>query len=231
MGESSSLSKPVLKLDWCSYEAAKWAVEHWHYSRRMPSGKLVHIGVWEDSQYIGTVIFGRGANNHLSQAFGLAHTEVSELVRIALRAHSAQVSRIIAVSVRMLRKQSPGLRLIVSYADPAHGHTGGVYQAAGWAYDGQQQGQTEYLWRGRQCHGRSVTAMRGTTVGLPKVTIPGKHRYLYPLDDAMRAQIEPLRKPYPKRETCGSGETDNAPRPNEETGGASLTEPLLDIGS
>ncbi len=28
---------------------------------------------------------------------------------------------------------------------------------------------------------------------------PGKHRYLMPLDDAMRAQIAPLAKPYPKR--------------------------------
>jgi hypothetical protein len=25
-------SKPVLKLDWCSHAAAKYAVEHWHYS-------------------------------------------------------------------------------------------------------------------------------------------------------------------------------------------------------
>jgi hypothetical protein len=28
----------------------------------------------------------------------------------------------------------------------------------------------------------------------------GKYRYLMPLDEAMRKQIEPLRKPYPKRE-------------------------------
>ena len=27
----------------------------------------------------------------------------------------------------------------------------------------------------------------------------GKHRYLMPLNNAMRKQIEPLRKPYPKR--------------------------------
>ena len=30
-----------------------------------------------------------------------------------------------------------------------------------------------------------------------------KYKYLYPLDRAMRRQIEPLRKPYPKREPCG----------------------------
>lgn len=52
-----------------------------------------------------------------------------------------------------------------------------------------------------------------------------KYRYLYPIDDAMRKQIEPLRKPYPKR---GAGETDNAPDTNQETGGASPTAPLYD---
>jgi hypothetical protein len=34
---------------------------------------------------------------------------------------------------------------------------------------------------------------------MTRVETPGKHKYLMPLDDAMRAQIKPLRKPYPKR--------------------------------
>ena len=31
------------------------------------------------------------------------------------------------------------------------------------------------------------------------IKVPGKHRYLMPLDDEMRAKIAPLAKPYPKR--------------------------------
>jgi len=50
-----------------------------------------------------------------------------------------------------------------------------------------------------------------------------KYKYLFPLDDAMRKQIEPLRKPYPKRE---SGEIDNAVSSNSQTGGASPTDSL-----
>ena len=37
------------------------------------------------------------------------------------------------------------------------------------------------------------------TGDMERISLPAKHRYLYPLDAAMRAQIEPLRKPYPKR--------------------------------
>jgi len=29
--------KVELKLDWCSYEAAKFAVEHWHYNANPPT--------------------------------------------------------------------------------------------------------------------------------------------------------------------------------------------------
>jgi hypothetical protein len=32
-----------------------------------------------------------------------------------------------------------------------------------------------------------------------KIELPGKHRYLYPLDKRMRRQLTPLAKPYPKR--------------------------------
>ena len=37
-----------------------------------------------------------------------------------------------AIAVRLLRRQSPGLRLIVSYADPEHAHVGVLYQSMNW---------------------------------------------------------------------------------------------------
>ena len=68
-----------LHLDFCSHEAAKYAVMRWHYSRRMPKSKLVRIGVWEDEKFSGAVIYGLGANRHLGCPFGLEGTEVCEL--------------------------------------------------------------------------------------------------------------------------------------------------------
>ena len=52
-----------LVVDFCDYKAAKYAVEHWHYSKRMPKSKLNHIGVWENDCYIGVVLFGVGATS------------------------------------------------------------------------------------------------------------------------------------------------------------------------
>ena len=43
---NSSL-KTILKLDWCSHDAALYAVKHWHYSKSLPCSKTARIGVWE----------------------------------------------------------------------------------------------------------------------------------------------------------------------------------------
>lgn len=217
-----------LRLDWCSYEAAKYAVEHWHYSQRIPKSRQVYIGVWESDIYIGAVIFGKSITPYLGDAFGLSHIECAELTRIALNKHINPVSKIATVAIKMLAKQSPGLRLLVSYADPNVGHSGGIYQAMNWVYIGASSKIVQYFWRGQW---RNDTPMFNAFKANPELRkscqsreLIEKHKYLFPLDDAMRKQVEPLRKPYPKR---GTGEIDNAPQSNGESGGASPTVPLL----
>jgi len=201
-------SRPDLKLDWCSFEAAKFAVERWHYSRCMPSGKLVKIGVWENKEFIGVVIFGRGANHNIGKSFGCNQTEICELVRIALRTHSTPVSRIMAIAFLMLKKLSD-LRLCISYADPSRGHVGSVYQASNWIYTGTSSPQSEVVVNGVRMHKRTASAKFGSIKNLDRAPISWKHKYLMPLDDEMRARIAPLARPYPKRAgSADSGTTD-----------------------
>lgn len=212
------MTKPVLRLDWCSHEAAKYACEHWHYSRQMPNQKTVKVGVWENDKFAGAVVFGDGANNNAFKPYGLKSTDGCELVRVALSRHATTVSRIIAIALRFLRKKCPTIRLCVSYADPEHGHVGGIYQAGGWLYAGMTAPADEYIVNGARMHGRALRSTRSTHAAknvaarnildwARKVLDPNanpvdgsaKYRYLMPLDDAMRAQIAPLSKPYPKR--------------------------------
>jgi len=61
----SSSPNPTLRIDWCSYDAARYAVEHWHYSRSLPCSKTARLGVWEDGKFIGAIVFAWGANRHL----------------------------------------------------------------------------------------------------------------------------------------------------------------------
>lgn len=52
-------------------------------------------------------------------------------------------------------------------------------------------------------HQRAVDCTIGNRDGLKRTAGTPKLKYLYPLDRAMRKQIAPLAKPYPKRKTCG----------------------------
>lgn len=197
-----------LKIAKASHDAALFAVQRWHYSRKLPSGKLFVRGVWEGGKFIGVVIFSRGATNTIGSPYGLEQTQCVELTRVALTTHAAPVSQIVAAAVRDLKGANPGLRLIVSYADPMQGHHGGIYQAGNWVYVGQGKAAPEFIIHGKQMHMRSVHA-KGWKQTLPWlranidpnasiVKITPKHKYLMPLDRPMRRQIEKLRVGYPR---------------------------------
>ncbi len=231
-------SKPDLRLAWCSADAATYAVKHWHYSRTMPKSKRSYIGVWEGGAFIGAIIFGCGSGHATDgRRFGLARQfEIAELLRVALRKHRAPVTRIVAVAVRMLYAQSPGLRILISYADPRQEHLGVIYQAGNWIYTGETGSSKAFVDRVGQEHHERVTSVTGWKKQFGKyirclkqsdavrvIVLPGKHRYLYPLDAEMRERLAPLAKPYPK--SAGSIDVD-APAIHAGEGGSTPTSAL-----
>jgi len=210
VAKSLIVVKPKLKVDWASHDAVKYACENWHYSKSVPVPPLVKIGVWEDEQFVGCVIFGRGANNNMLKPYGLESTEGCELIRIALNKHQTTVSRIIRIAILFLKKNSQNLKLIVSFADPQYGHHGGVYQAGNWIYSGDTAKSKEYWHKGKRLHPRQVSE-KGFNIqqGVKRKTVKpsecliknteGKHRYLMPLDEEVAKRVKALSKPYPKK--------------------------------
>jgi hypothetical protein len=202
-----------LHIDFLSHKAAKHACVLWHYSGTVPVGKTFKLGVWEDGKFIGCLIFTPGSCGvgYIGRGLGIRGTHVCELQRVALGKHQAPVSRIVAIGIRILRRAFPQMRLIVSYADPAEGHHGGIYQAGGWLYVGQtaaapmwrdKQGR---LWHDRSCTPNGFCRHKGKLSRCAKqsdcerVERPPKHRYFYPLDDEIRELVAGRVLPYPKR--------------------------------
>jgi hypothetical protein len=229
------VSKCDLKIDWATHEAAKYAVENWHYSRSLPSASI-KIGAWELGKFIGVVIFGRGAASEIGSPYGLPQTQICELVRVALCQHKIQTTRIISQSLKLLKKSNPGLRLVVSFADTEQGHHGGIYQGGGWIFVGSKEYHA-YRVHGRIVHpktlhskygkgGQSVSWLRSNIDPKAERVIGSiKHKYLMPLDTAMREKILPLARRYPKR--AGSDTTDTAPFQGAE--GGSIPTPALHL--
>lgn len=148
-----------LRLDWATAKAARYACENWHYACRYPAAKNVKIGAWEDGSFIGVVMFTAGSAGvgQLHKSLGLGPHAVCELQRVALREHRAEVTRIVSIALRMLKQQSPGLEMVISYADPAQGHTGAIYVAGNWHRFGKSSADKAYEYAdGRVIHSRSV---------------------------------------------------------------------------
>ena len=223
-----------LHLDWCNEAAARYAVMHWHYSQRMPAGKRVRIGVWEDGEFVGVVIFGGGATPEIGKPFGLGRLQVCELVRVAMGTHCTPVSRVVAIALRMLRKHSPGIELVVSFADTAQGHRGGIYMAGGWVYVGSCAYHVIRL-KGRNRHPKTLHSLYGKGgQSIPwlranvdpkaeRITTPPKHKYVMPLTDTGQAIVAPMSQPYPQR----AGSADSGTPTVQAGGGGATPTPAL----
>lgn len=200
-----------LWLDACGSILTTYAVKQWHYSQRLPLGVKRSYAVWEYGQYIGAIVYAIPAGRMIATFFGVEPSEVIELSRVALTNHAANVSKIIAASLRLLRAETD-YRLVVSYADPYHGHVGGIYQAGGWTYTGEGTKHKAYLDHdGRLIHDRNVSP-KGHNVNFgvrsqclrpcdmaEVIDLPRKHRYAMAIDKGLVDRIKGMAQPYPKR--------------------------------
>ena len=200
-------SNPKLLVDFCDFKAAKYAVEHWHYSGTMPAGKSVKLGVWENGQFVGAVVFSGGASvpfyTWAKKSLGLKRTEICELCRVALKEHQTPVTRILRFAIKKLRERCPGLRCLVSFADMDENHHGGIYQGGNWLYVGVSGAGTlnGFFINGKKRHYRSIKSVKNAARLDPNYRPyiqPGKHKYILPLDESVRTIVQPMVRPYPK---------------------------------
>lgn len=202
-------TKVDLKIDWASLRLQSMRANTGITANAYRLASWLRLALGKTASLLALCFLEGELAPNLLRRYGLKQSQGCELVRIALKEHVAPVSQIMAVAIRFLKQQSPNLRLIVSFADQSQGHHGGIYQANNWIYTGTSEPSTFYLVNGRLRHPRSIGAM-GLSVTIseirkkldPKaksVAVPGKHRYLMPLNKKMRKQIIKLSKPYPKR--------------------------------
>lgn len=205
--------KTSLKIDWISFSDAEKACKRWHYSKRISRAKNACFGVWENKEFKGAIVFGCGSGNSTNgKQYGLATAfQMAELTRVALRQHIAPVSQMLAICIRLIKKRYPALQLLVSFADCAQNHYGGIYQASGWIYVGTiESNNSNYMVKGKKIPARTLYERYGpggqsipwlrTNVdpNAQRLKEPPKHKYIYPLNEKIKDVILKLSKPYPK---------------------------------
>ena len=182
----------------------------WHYLHSAPAGVKLAFGVFAAQRLAGALALNAGPINGWRLVAGANREDCLCLARLWLADDLPpnSESRVLALLVRLLRRHTR-VRFLLSYADPAAGHVGTIYQAAGWRYTGTAEAQPLMaLGGGRPRHTRSIASALGTHSaeffrgqGVPVqlvATVP-KHRYLEFVDPAWadRLRVPPLT--YPKK--------------------------------
>lgn len=196
-----------MRLEKASTKAIKYAIMNFHYSKSVPMVQSAFSVFNDDDEWCGVICYAIGANNVLAKSFGLPNGAVAELVRVALNGKQGTTSKAVSISMRIIKKHSPLIRLLVSYADTEQGHEGIIYQASNWIYCGNSQAADEYMFQGKRWHGRSFRSSHGshtqyTEKELQIISGSVKLKYIYPLDKSLIPMCKKLSKPYPKKQSA-----------------------------
>lgn len=151
-------------------------------------------GLWgEDGEIAAVAVFAPP----VSKAWGKA----LELTRLARDETCIKpLTMFIALCIRHLRVDG-GFDLLISYADPAVGHHGGIYQASNWLYLGPSSKKAVYIHpqTGRRLSMRSYDQSTVKYSGeYIKVATDSKLTYAYPLNKKTRKAFHKRAQPYPK---------------------------------
>lgn len=182
----------LFDVDGCLRIPNEWAHEiilNKHYARRLPSISFA-FGWFRSGELDGVCTFGRPSSAKLRA--GVCGEEwvesVWELNRLYLSSNiKMDASRFVSRCLKAIPKPS----IVVSFADPSHGHEGTVYKACNFIYCGLSEKRTDWKVRGMEhLHGQTIAdqfkgsgraqAMRdkyGDDFYLEDR--PRKHRYIY----------------------------------------------------
>ena len=188
---------------------AKSLVQRHHYLHSLPGGTQLAFGVFLGTSLLGALTLGVGPANAHRLVDGAGPRDCATLTRLWLSDDLPKnsESRVIGIVLRSLRKYTE-LKFLLSYADPAQGHLGTIYQATGWLYTGLSSAMPLYdVGDGKLRHSRSLAHAFGTHslrhfaghgVDVKLVAQVAKHRYVYILDRSWRNRLKPPVLQYPK---------------------------------
>jgi hypothetical protein len=150
-----------MRLEIASNKAVKYACLNFHYAKAIPNVGLAYNVFNKNNEWCGVICYGIGATNNIAEPYNLKQGEVIELVRMALNGKQDSTTKAMAISLKLIKKNAPNVKLVVSYADSEQGHYGIIYQATNWFYTGFSV-DTNLIINGERKHRRTLGSKYGT---------------------------------------------------------------------
>lgn len=196
-----------------------------HYSGKVVTNSNLHFGAFLDGRLHGVMSFGPSLDKRkiMSLVAGTGWNEFLELNRMAFDEYLPKnsESRCIAIAMRLIRKNAPHIKWVVSFADATQCGDGTIYRASGFVLtDVRTNKNTVQLPSGEVVHkmtlessptrprpelnGQSYYEMTGgkydfrkyAEVTGGKVLIGYQLRYIYFLDAESRNALQVPEVPY-----------------------------------
>ena len=172
-------------------------IETWHYSKSVNGLRISHVfGLYCDDTLIGAMIYGPLGMANAWRKYGESESDVIELRRLCCidATPKCTESYFIGKTQRWLKKNT-NHKIIVSYADAHYNHTGIIYRATNFQYEGLTSKGRVIDYDGRTYHDKAIrTKYKGKLKPFAQrlkqalesgdakyVSTPGKHIYTFKL--------------------------------------------------
>ena len=189
-----------MRLEKASYKAVKYACLKFHYAKTVTVTNISYSVFNNTTEWCGVICYGLGANFALGKAYGVVSGQFLELTRMALNGKQESTSKAMAISIKLLKKHKPLVKVLISYADKGQDHLGIIYQATNWIFVEQTDSSgIEVFYKGKWRHSRILGSVSKNEINkIQKRKKSGKYKYIYPLTKELRTRCLELKKPYPK---------------------------------
>lgn len=198
-----------------SSQAHAFVKKH-HYSGKVVMNSVLHFGAFLDGKLHGVMSYGNPMDKRrvLPLVQPSLWNEMLELNRMAFDDYLPKnsESRCIAISIRLIKKNAPHIKWILSYSDGTQCGDGTIYRASGFHLTGIKENKTILNWNGQIISDKTLNNSNYKNKGLSAskakaqgaVPLDGYQlRYIYLIDKNCKITTPVI--PFSKIDEIGAG--------------------------
>ena len=187
-----------------------------HYSGKVVPNSTLHFGCFLDDKLHGVLSYGTSMDKRkvLPLVENTGWNEMLELNRMAFDEYLPKYSesRCIAITIKLLKKNAPQIKWILSYSVGTQCGDGTIYRASGFNLTGIKENKTILEWEGKIIADKTLNNSNykklGISAGYAKkngaVPLNGfQLRYIYLIDKSCKITVPIL--PFSKIDELGAG--------------------------
>jgi len=199
-------------------------VKHNHYSGKVVPNSTLHFGCFLDGKLHGVLSYGPSINKKgtMNLVENTGWNEFIELNRMAFDEYLPKYSesRCIAITIKLIKKNAPQIKWIISFADGTQCGDGTIYRASGFHLVGIAISGQVFNFNGEIVHGKILwdkSLVKGWTVSddcMNKLRAKGHKierlngfqlKYIYFIDKSKITNLSVPILPFSKIDELGAG--------------------------